>query len=141
MPHCYTYALVLRHAPHRSGRSSSLYARFLHVLVATQVYKRTAQNAGASEQEHERAQRASQSLLSRVSRGGLLTVVPDPVTCFKDSSFRQVGRPPPRRRVITAVSTVSWERAHCRSLVALQLNRIPSRLFLTSRNNTAVRHK
>lgn len=65
----------------------------LHAPVAMQVYKRTArvQNAGALEQEHERAQRASQSLLSRVSRGGLLAVVPDPVTCFKDSSFRQVG--------------------------------------------------
>ncbi|CAN0480703.1 unnamed protein product, partial [Scytosiphon promiscuus] len=32
-----------------------------------------------------------QSLLSRVSRGGLLAVVPDPVTCFKDASFRQAG--------------------------------------------------
>lgn len=61
---------------------------------STKVYKRTArvQNAGALEQEHERAQRASQSLLSRVSRGGLLAVVPDPVTCFKDSSFRQHQR-------------------------------------------------
>ncbi|CAN0439125.1 unnamed protein product, partial [Ectocarpus sp. 13 AM-2016] len=34
---------------------------------------------------------ASQTLLSRVARAALLVVVPDPVTCFENSSFRQVG--------------------------------------------------
>lgn len=96
------------------------------------------QNAGALEQERERAQCASQSLLSRVSSGGLLAVVPDPVTCFKDSSFRQVRPPPPRRRVETVVSAASWDRAYGRSSVVLQLNRIPRRLFLTSWNITVV---
>ena len=80
---------------HTCGYVSQFLQVACPVSVATQVYKRTVrlQNAGSQEHEHghEHAHRASQSLLSRVSAGGLLAVVPDPVTCFKDSSFTQVG--------------------------------------------------
>lgn len=76
--------------------------RFIHVGSAlnyelfcrTQVFKRGSKSEGATATElgTEEIHRASQTLLSRVSAAALLAVVPDPVTCFKNSSFRQVGR-------------------------------------------------
>ena len=57
-----------------------------------QVYKRTARSRESRVLGCEvDCQRASQSLLARVCSGALLAMVPDPVTCFEDASFRQVG--------------------------------------------------
>lgn len=65
----------------------------LHTFFPTQVFKRGSKSEGATAAElgSEAIHRASQTLLSRVSMAALLAVVPDPVTCFKNSSFRQVG--------------------------------------------------
>ncbi|CAN0062521.1 unnamed protein product [Scytosiphon promiscuus] len=61
---------------------------------STKVFKRGSKsdNATATQLESEEIHRASQSLRSRVARTALLAVVPDPVTCFKNSSFRQHQR-------------------------------------------------
>lgn len=56
-----------------------------------QVYKRGSKGRDSAAAVLEvDARCASQSLRALVSMGGLLAVVPGPVTCFKDSSFRQV---------------------------------------------------
>ncbi|CAM9415836.1 unnamed protein product, partial [Hapterophycus canaliculatus] len=61
---------------------------------STKIFKRGSKsdNATAAQLESEEIHRASQTLLSRVARTALLAVVPDPVTCFKNSSFRQHQR-------------------------------------------------
>eukprot|EP00752_Nemacystus_decipiens_P009832 g8771.t1 len=61
---------------------------------STKVFKRgsKSERATATELGSEEIHRASQTLLSRVSTAALLAVVPDPVTCFKNSSFRQHQR-------------------------------------------------
>ncbi|CAM9958409.1 unnamed protein product, partial [Ectocarpus sp. 13 AM-2016] len=48
--------------------------------------------AALTTQGSTKIHRASQTLLSRVARAALLVVVPDPVTCFENSSFRQHQR-------------------------------------------------
>ncbi|CAM9461275.1 unnamed protein product, partial [Ascophyllum nodosum] len=60
---------------------------------STKVYKRTARSRESRVLGCEvDCQRASQSLLARVCSGALLAMVPDPVTCFEDASFRQHQR-------------------------------------------------
>ncbi|CBJ32374.1 conserved unknown protein [Ectocarpus siliculosus] len=61
---------------------------------STKVFKRgsKSEHATATELESDQCHRASQTLLSRVARAALLVVVPDPVTCFENSSFKQHQR-------------------------------------------------
>eukprot|EP00903_Cladosiphon_okamuranus_P011493 g10825.t1 len=61
---------------------------------STKVFKRGSKSEGATAEElgTDEIHRASQTLLSRVSTAALLAIVPDPVTCFKNSSFRQHQR-------------------------------------------------
>lgn len=70
-----------------------LFTRPAAQSATTQVFKRGSRSDEATTAQLESGEmhRASQTLLSKVSAGALLAVVPDPVTCFKNSSFRQVG--------------------------------------------------
>lgn len=67
--------------------------RFNSSTMLAQVYKRGSRKAG----EHARgvvdtnAYRAAHSLRCQVCRGAMVAVVPDPVTCFEDASFKQVS--------------------------------------------------
>jgi UreD urease accessory protein len=59
----------------------------LTTQATTKVYKRRSSIESVSTAVHSSC---SQTLLCTVASGALLALLPDPVTCFKDASYRQV---------------------------------------------------
>lgn len=63
----------------------------INYFSCAQVYKRGSQTAGDDlEALDPNARGAAQSLRCRVMKAGMLAMVPDPITCFEDASFKQV---------------------------------------------------
>lgn len=57
------------------------------------MYKRVEERGAGEEGQHAKKRQASQSFLCTVLKGGIMSVIPDPVTCFRDASYRQVSMP------------------------------------------------